>query len=150
MFNLQATQEFKEWFRESAAVTEAGAPLDLFHGTYAQYSEIAPSKRGLFGSGIYLTPYSGNAQEYGDIVLKVHASLQAPVRGTAAEIRSMRLAGETDADFTARLQLFGYDGIIVVDACGFPYTVVAFASSQVKIASQNIWAADFAREPVIH
>lgn len=150
MFNVQATQEFKEWFRGSAAVTDAGAPLDLYHGTYAQFSEIAPSNRGLFGAGIYLTPYSGNAQEYGDIVLKVHACLQSPVRGSAAEIRSMRLAGETDADFTARLQLFGYDGIIVIDACGSPYTVVAFASSQVKIANQNIWATDIDRDPVIH
>lgn len=150
MFNHQATPEFKQWFSTSAAVTGKGAPLELFHGTDVRFSEFKVSARGLFGAGIYLTPYSGNAQDYGQVVMKVYAALMSPLRGTDAEIKAMRERGQTDAEFTEMLKRFGFDGIIIVDACGDPYTVVAFTPGQVKIAAQNIWDVDFTHTGMTH
>lgn len=114
-------------------------PMALYHGTDVKFTEFRNSAGGLFGSGIYMTPYSGNAQEHGQHVLKVCAAISAPLMGTPAQIRAMRNSGEADGEFTARLQLFGYDGIIVLDAWGEPQTVVAFEAHQVDIVGASYW-----------
>jgi hypothetical protein len=149
MLNQLSNADFLEWFRASGAGNLTTCPLPLFHGTDIKLSELRPSMRGLYGAGIYLTPYSGNAQEYGRYVVKVVALIQAPLLGTHEQLRAMRIPGELDTEFTDRLKHFGYDGIIVQDAWGEPYTVVAFESCQVQTANQSIWA-DAPRTAVMH
>lgn len=135
MHNQTSLAEFHEWFGSSLAADKSGSPLPLYHGTDVRFSAFKPSDRGLFGSGLYLTPYSGNAQEYGQYLIQVYASIKSPLTGTQAELRSMRERGEGDIAFTERLKSFGYDGVFVVDAWGDPFTVVAFESHQVKQAN---------------
>ncbi|WP_219096147.1 LPD23 domain-containing protein [Pseudomonas sp. UMAB-40] len=128
---------FGEWFAESKIIGDDGKPVRLYHGTNANFSTFQISRYGVLGAGIYTTTSSGDAQQYGDTVMALHASISNPLYGTHAEIKAMQRPNETSEMFTERLIGLGYDGIATLDAEGdFDY-VVTFRPEQLKSATDN-------------
>jgi hypothetical protein len=128
---------FTEWFAESKIIGDDGKPVRLYHGTNANFSTFQISRYGVLGAGIYTTASSGDAQQYGDTVMALNASISNPLYGTHAEIKAMQLPNETSESFTERLIGLGYDGIATLDTAGdFDYVVV-FRPEQLKSATDN-------------
>ncbi|CAG9184419.1 hypothetical protein LMG32289_05612 [Cupriavidus pampae] len=151
---------FRDWFRNSAAVDEAGVPLTLYHGTASDFNVFDPSMAGRnfaqdpqglffaenpaiepFMSGEKAAGYTLNGQH----IVPVHLCVQRPLvmapRETHVPYEGMRTIGGTDLydaldkpAFFARLREGGHDGAY------FPYTRngrregmwIALAPTQVK------------------
>lgn len=142
------TPEFKKWFGESKAVDENGEPLTLYHGTAKDFDNFKPSKTGMFGAGIYVTPdpayadsaaqsahttefYGRRDPEAAQHVMPVYVSIKNPWDASdpaAAEIIPWNLPDEKMQEF---LKARGYDGVRAHDQW------VAFEPSQVKSAVGN-------------
>ncbi|MGO4801025.1 LPD23 domain-containing protein [Pseudomonas sp. W22_MBD1_FP4] len=129
--------QFANWFGDSKMVTDRGQPLEVYHGTNAQFSAFQISRFGAIGAGIYTSANIGEAQQYGDTVMVLHARITNPLVGTFAEVRAMQYPDETSEKFTERLIGLGYDGIATIDASGSFDYVVTFEPSQLKSASDN-------------
>ena len=53
-------------------------PQTLYHGTDVEFDVFQPSPSGLFCSGIYLTTGELDAQQYGDVLMKVGVDMKRP------------------------------------------------------------------------
>ena len=156
------TSEFKRWFGDSKVVDENGKPKVMYHGTRVEngeffvFDESKAVKRGglglkVFGKGNYFTaePLTGK-ERYGPRVIQVYLNIKNPL-----EIKSGKSFDEAVAeafgidrhnvsyDETQRIMREkGYDGVIKRDEDGQIQTAVAFDSTQVKSATDNIGTFD--------
>jgi len=101
-FSIRApnTKEFKQWFEDSKVVDENGDPLVVYHGTMADITSFKPSKEGVLGAGVYLTPDPKFAENYSTEngnILPVFASLKNPL--------IIRLEGRHQPAFVGLMQL---------------------------------------------
>ena len=158
--DIEELKAFWNWFKDSK-VTRDGKPLQLYHGTKADFAEFRRTKSGEFGPAIYLTDSPREAGEYGDgkgwggpngtQVMPVYASIKNPyTKGVDAFWREFGTGG-TDAEGVAAAQAAGYDGIIVkradryydndarefVDRGGELTHYVVFEPTQIKSAIGN-------------
>jgi len=152
---------FARWFGKSKVVDESGAPLVVYHGSGHDIEQF-DTNRGATTTGnvtapwgAYFTPSPGEASRYastdfhksGQNVTPVHLSIQNPhemtrgewdkhamtvFRGQMTQDEAMQAA----ADFKAKLQDAGHDGI-VIKGRGFNNEYVAFDPTQIKSAIGN-------------
>lgn len=129
--------EFKAWFGESKVVSDAGAPLVVYHGGKSDIDAFKPNDAGL----IYMTSDPALASDYAQSrsskgsVYPVYASVQNPlVVDRAVDHTSQKM-------LVARAKENGNDGIILKNAddsiTGMPQrsnstVVIAFEPSQIK------------------
>ncbi len=79
-------QAFYKWFGTSAVADSAGKPLVIYHGTNSESIDAFDQERtgsgsgndGYFGKGFYAVNTDWRAEEYGDNVLPLYASIQNP------------------------------------------------------------------------
>jgi len=142
-FEPTATAAFKNWFEGSTIVDGTGAPLMVYHGTEADFSQFN-------GGPAYFTPrqdysYIQNSR----VVMPVYLSIRNPYRPTAqSEIEQIR----SNPDRVAELQALGYDGMLwakdgnlMRGASGWGDDlpqIVAFSPGQVKSAIGNVGTFD--------
>lgn len=60
------TEEFQEWIGDSVAIDKNGDPIVFYHGTNQDLKEFKPSKEGVLGKGIYITPDAEYASSYAE------------------------------------------------------------------------------------
>ena len=60
------TEEFQEWIGDSVAIDKNGEPIVFYHGTNQDLKEFRPSKEGVLGKGIYITPDAEYASSYAE------------------------------------------------------------------------------------
>jgi len=60
------TEEFQEWIGDSVAIDKNGDPIVFYHGTNQDLKEFRPSKEGVLGKGIYITPDAEYASSYAE------------------------------------------------------------------------------------
>jgi len=65
-YSLRApdTPEVREFMRDSTAIDKNGNPIIFYHGTDQDITTFKPSKEGVLGKGIYLTPEAKYASDY--------------------------------------------------------------------------------------
>ena len=109
------TPEFKAWFGDSVVVDESGGPLEVYHGTSADFTAFDPSKRGKtdegwLGSGFYFTTDRSVAESYGKrtIPAYLHATRLFDFTGQNFK-RVVDSHGGPDG-FADWLRSEGYDG----------------------------------------
>ncbi len=155
------TQQFKRWFGKSKVVDEGGKPLVMYHGTSAQNGDFtvfdsskAVKKGGLgfkaLGKGNYFTSKMLDGTErYGSRVISVYLSIQNPFvkeTGTLTLQEQFEKATRIQIDGYDALQdamrKAGYDGVVQYDNDGNINIAVAFDSSQIKSAADNIGTFD--------
>lgn len=88
--DITDTPAFKRWFGDSKVVDADGKPLVVYHGTGRSFSKFKSSKRGNFGSGIYLAsgPDQADAFAYGDgdtgaNIMPLYVSIKRPLYTSA-------------------------------------------------------------------
>ncbi len=122
---------FKKWFGESKVVDERGRPLVVYHGASERFSVFNTSV------GAFLTPDKEEAMEFGNIVMKVFATIFRPLELSDSQF------GFGDRDEEVRIinlaKKHGFDGIFVYkDGDGIrPISYVAFSPTQIKLAKGN-------------
>ena len=82
---VEGVRNFWRWFGDSKVVDEQGRPLVVYHGTNKDFNEfvVSPMSQHLYGNGIYVTPYVGEAESYarheGGNILPLYVRLSSPV-----------------------------------------------------------------------
>lgn len=128
------TPEFKAWFGESKIIAEGGKPLVVYHGTNVKFDEFQESRQGQAGRGIYMTPFNGNAMEYGRTVMPLYVSMQNPRRIQRRDIPM------DVKSFRSNTEGLGYDGIIIESAQGTIDEIIAFSPTQIKsVNNRGSW-----------
>lgn len=147
-----STAAFRAWFGDSKVVDAQGAPLEVFHGTTAQFTAFSDEFLGEgdgnadWGNGFYFTDQKpaaeGYAQGEGGRVLDVYLSLKNPAPLEVVNQVMEQPGAEMDDDYV-RQELIsrGYDGIIVTHKDGGREFVV-FQPGQIKSASGNAGTFD--------
>lgn len=127
------TPEFREWFKDSKVVDDAGKPLVVYHGTDQTFTEFDPD-RAIMGQHWFTTDRASiDRGEVGaagkGVVMEVFLSLQNPA-GWA----------EYDKYSIDELISLGYDGLALEGEGETTY--VAFEPNQIKSATGNTGAFD--------
>ena len=135
------TLQFKEWFRKSKVVDEAGKPLVVYHGADSDFTvfDMDKTRLNMDIRGAFFSPYEDEPVGSGKNVRAFFLSIQKPATAEQAYKVLRMFQGEKDAGTKARDYLIkqGYDG--VVDE-GYEY--IAFYPEQVKSATDNIGTFD--------
>jgi len=151
---------FAKWFGNSKVVDEGGAPLVVYHGSGADIPQF-DTGRGAQTTGnvtapwgSYFTPSPKEASRYatefhgeGQNITPVHLAIENPYEMTRSEwdkhamtvFRGQMTQDEAmaaAADFKAKLQEAGHDGI-VIKGRGFNNEYVAFKPEQIKSVVGN-------------
>lgn len=72
---------FRNWFAQSQAVDEQGVPLELYHGTDAQFDrfeDVGRQNARLLGDGFYFTTDPEQAASYGDRMVRAYMRAENP------------------------------------------------------------------------
>ena len=140
------TPEFKRWFAGSKVVDENGDPLVVYHGSFkgADFNVFKESKNGVVGRGIYLTPFNGNALQYGESLYTLYAKVENPLIIEYADI-------PMGVDMRARAEALGRDGIIVKSKMREEEIseLTVFSPNQIKSATDNTGAFDPENDSII-
>jgi len=149
------TPEFKKWFGASEVVDSDGQPLVVYHGTHAQerfniFDPDATGKNtdyGWLGTGMYFTPYPGQAELYAKADTKNPAYPFTTDVPDNTRIMPVFLKAEnpykTDRpithSFSQELRERGHDAIFWYDEIdnGVPREILVFSSEQIKSATGN-------------
>ena len=151
---LQTKSEaFKRWFGKSKVVGADGQPLNLYHGTAADFTVFDQSRAGLSTGhttaplGIFLTSDGRSARAYAEKasdgipgygrVMDLYASIQNPYLMSVEESQEVESPLEARR-LRTRLEQQGYDGIRLK---GTPVWI-AFNNYQVKSATDNVGTFD--------
>lgn len=128
------TPQFKAWFGDSKAVDENGEPMVVYHGTNSVFklNSFRPTNAEL-GTGIYTTDDKSWANEFGDRVLALNASIKNPlyIYGPYGE--------EIDGNgkpFDPKNIDPKYDGIIHQQSESAPKEIVVFDAKQFRLANE--------------
>ncbi len=151
---------FAKWFGKSQVVDEAGKPLVVYHGSGHDIPQFDTSRGSQTTGnvtapwGSFFTPSAAEASRYatdfhgtGQNITPVHLAIENPYEMTRSEwdqhamtvFRGQKTQEEgvaAAADFKAKLQELGHDGI-VVKGRGFNNEYVAFNPTQIKSAIGN-------------
>lgn len=135
------TPQFQEWFAGSRAADEDGAPIRLYHGTSAEFSEFDTTGGWTPGSWFAVAP--GKSEAFGNKTVPVYLSVRNP--GTALDLAKARQkvaaemgedAGrkETNEAVIRELESQGFDGIHAknFNGAGGKEVWVAFRPEQIK------------------
>jgi hypothetical protein len=78
----QAEKNFKNWFKGSQVVDEAGEPLGVYHGTNAKFDEFNPinSMTKSEAIGNYFSRNKDIAETYGDNINAYYLNMKNPLR----------------------------------------------------------------------
>ena len=138
------SDNFKKWFGDwendpknsSKVVNEKGEPLLMYHGTSSDFNIFDKKliKSTNYGKGFYFTSDLSKAQQYGKNIKAVYLDVKNPLDLTTSA---------NDAEFNKwyNKKNSPYDGYIVSFNDGEKMVVVN-SSSQIKSATDNIWAFD--------
>ncbi len=166
--NVTYSQQFKRWFGDwqkhpgtaSKVVNEDGSPMVMYHGTPAANGEFtvfdsseAVQKGGVgfnaLGEGNYFTSTKDRAKQYaknGGRIIACYLAIKNPYEVNRDIIAQMQAdygnKPNGKQQFTSFLKESGYDGIIMRDKAGNVWLAVAFESSQIKSATDNIGTFD--------
>lgn len=148
-----ASEAFKRWFGKSQAVGADGQPLNLYHGTAADFTVFDQSRAGsatghaTSALGIFMSSDRRAAQNYAEKasdgmpgygrVMDLYASIQNPYLMSVEESQEVESPLEARR-LRTRLEQQGYDGIRLK---GTPVWI-AFNNYQVKSATDNSGAFD--------
>lgn len=137
---------FQKWFGESVVRDAEGLPLEVYHGTRADFDAFDLGKQGsgsglsAGGSGVYFTddirnaaPYTRDPKtgEYDGKVLRGFLNLRNPYTMGSGEWSQE--AGREAADaLTSKLKAAGHDGVIVDHAGAGNKEYIAFEPQQFK------------------
>ena len=128
----QETQkDFNKWFEGSKVVDDSGKPLEVYHATNAEFETFKESTGGQAGKGIYFTPFSGDAQQYGSILKKVNLSIKNP-----RVLKRSEIPMDTK-QFRKNSEGMGYDGVIIKSESGEIDEIVAFNNNQIKPSAKR-------------
>ena len=75
---------FKVSAPNTQIVDKTGEPLHLYHGTNSKFNAFDESlygstDGGMYGTGVYTTPYKGYAEMYGDNIMDLYSNISNPV-----------------------------------------------------------------------
>ena len=152
------TRQFKRWFGKSKVVNADGSPKVMYHGTNSGAFEVfdpgQSNKRArlnTLGTGNYFAADMESARRYGERVIEAYVSIQNPYivkpqdGGLQAQIENeFGVKLESRRDIQEELRKRGYDGVILYEP-GVEKeirTAVAFASTQIKSATDNVGTFD--------
>lgn len=152
------TRQFKRWFGKSKVVNADGSPKVMYHGTNSGAFEVfdpgQSNKRArlnTLGTGNYFAADMESARRYGERVIEAYVSIQNPYivkpqdGGLQAQIENeFGVKLESRRDIQEELRKRGYDGVILYEpGMGKEIrTAVAFASTQIKSATDNVGTFD--------
>lgn len=151
---LQTKSEaFRRWFGDSKVVDADGKPLNLYHGTAADFTVFDQSRAGsatghaTSALGIFMSSDRRAAQNYAEKasdgmpgygrVMDLYASIQNPYLMSVEESQEVESPLEARR-LRTRLEQQGYDGIRLK---GTPVWI-AFNNYQVKSATDNVGTFD--------
>ena len=151
---LQTKSEaFRRWFGDSKVVDADGKPLNLYHGTAADFTVFDQSRAGsatghaTSALGIFMSSDRRAAQNYAEKasdgmpgygrVMDLYASIQNPYLMSVEESQDVESPLEARR-LRTRLEQQGYDGIRLK---GTPVWI-AFNNYQVKSATDNVGTFD--------
>lgn len=135
---------FKVSAPEIKTVDETGNPLHLYHGTKNKFNAFDESlygstDGGMYGTGVYTTPYKGYAEEYGDIIMDLYANIKNPVDARNYSLDDLMLGKLEEGNNIFRWTDIGgkRDGVLGKNHylnTKYPYEVVVHEPSNVKSA----------------
>lgn len=158
--NLQTdTPAFQEWFGDSRAVDDSGAPLVVYHGTRGDFDTFDPTRQGqsdfgASGRGFYFSQDAGTANVYATLAAGAGSPNIVPayVRLTnPLELGAMLPQDEAQSRvLTERAKEAGHDGIVVRGADGVLDEIVVFEPTQIKSATGNRGTFDANDPNILH
>lgn len=109
-----------QWLGASKLVDAAGAPITVYHGTKADFTQFDPEMEGRgqnYGAqvpGHWFATDPAIAARFGHNILQVHLRMERPFRIDAAEYMQRFMYEEEDpVAFRRELEEAGHDGIII-------------------------------------
>lgn len=139
-------------------VDENGDPLRLYHGTKSKFNAFDESlygsaDGGMYGTGVYTTPYKGYAENYGDVVMNLYANISNPVDARNLSIDDLMLGKLEEGNNIFRWTDIGgkRDGVLGKNHylnTKYPYEVVSHKPSKVKSADAVTYDDSGARIPL--
>jgi len=135
---------FKVSAPNTKIVDENGNPLRLYHGTNNKFNSFDESlygttDGGMYGTGVYTTPYKEYAEQYGDNIMDLYANISNPVDARNLSIDDLMLGKLEEGNNIFRWTDIGgkRDGVFGKNHylnTKHPYEVVSHNPSKVKSA----------------
>lgn len=139
-------------------VDEDGEPLHLYHGTKSKFNAFDESlygstDGGMYGTGVYTTPYKNYAENYGDVVMDLYANISNPVDARNLSIDALMLGKLEEGNNIFRWTDIGgkRDGVLGNNhylSTKYPYEVVSHKPSNVKSANAVTYDDNSVRIPL--
>jgi hypothetical protein len=139
------SEEFRRWFGDSKIVDAAGAPLTVYHGTDAEFSQFSAEHFGEghgakdLGDGFYFSDKAGIASGYGSRVMRAYVRITNPATNAVMRSSAVQDAIEDDMGFTTVEEVLadlGYDGIVFEHDGG--REIVAFNPEQIRVQPESV------------
>lgn len=136
----QAEDNFNRWFEGSKVVDENGQPLNLYHGTDANFDafDMSKGRSTMDIQGAFFSPYDIDAKGYGQNLKEVYLNIKNPADEAAAYKALRKYQGQNDAGLKAKqdLQRQGFDGVFN----GYD-EYIAFEPNQIKsVNNSGAWS----------
>lgn len=149
---------FKVSAPDTKIVDENGEPLRLYHGTKSKFNAFNESlygstDGGMYGTGVYTTPYKDYAENYGDVVMNLYANISNPVDARNLSIDDLMLGKLEEGNNIFRWTDIGgkRDGVLGKNhylSTKYPYEVVSHKPSKVKSADAVTYDNNGVRIPL--
>lgn len=125
-------------------VDNAGNPLKLYHGTKNKFytfdeSLYGSTDGGMYGTGVYTTPYKEYAENYGDNIMNLYANIENPVDARNLSINDLMIGKLEEGNDLFRWTDIGgkRDGVLGKNhylKTKYPYEIVSHKPSNIKLA----------------
>jgi hypothetical protein len=136
----QAEDNFNRWFKGSKVVDENGQPLNLYHGTDANFDafDMSKGRSTMDIQGAFFSPYDIDAKGYGQNLKEVYLNIKNPADEATTYKALRKYQGQNDAGLKAKqdLQRQGFDGVFN----GYD-EYIAFEPNQIKsVNNSGAWS----------
>ena len=139
-------------------VDNTGNPLRLYHGTKNKFnifdeSLYGSTDGGMYGTGVYTTPYKEYAKNYGDNIMNLYANIENPVDARNLSVNDLMIGKLEEGNDLFRWTDIGgkRDGVLGKNHylnTKYPYEVVSHKPSNVKLADAVTYDDNGVRIPL--
>ena len=135
---------FKVNAHNTKIVDDSGNPLNVYHGTKNKFNAFDESlygntDSGMYGTGVYTTPYKEYAERYGDNIMNLYANIKYPVDARNLSIKDLMLGKLEEGNNIFRWHDIGgvRDGVLGKNhylTTKYPYEIVSHKPNNMKLA----------------
>ena len=135
---------FKVNAHNTKIVDDSGNPLKVYHGTKNKFNTFDESlygstDGGMYGTGVYTTPYKEYAERYGDNIMNLYANIKYPVDARNLSIEDLMIGKLEEGNNIFRWHDIGgvRDGVLGKNHylnTKYPYEIVSHKPNNMKLA----------------